>query len=63
MKEKRCNMSEERLKVNKDEVKISKDGELQIKDAAVIAKLREHGIADTHDLTKPAIFVGVVVGN
>jgi hypothetical protein len=55
-------MAEEKLKINNDQVKISKDGELTIKDAAVIAKLKEHGVTDTHDLTKPARIVGVIIG-
>jgi len=49
------------LQVAKDEVKIGANGELQIKDQAVLNKLKEHGVTTTADLEKPAIRVGIII--
>jgi hypothetical protein len=54
-------MSEAKLQVAKNEVKIGAGGELQIKDQAVLNKLKEHGVTTTADLEKPAIRVGIII--
>jgi len=54
-------MAEEKLNVHRNEVHIGSNGELQIKDKAVLDKLKEHGISSEKDLERPNVSVGVVV--